>query len=101
MTISIDAVFGRLCRAVTAPVALGMLLAFGLGEHAAGQEASTTEGESTESSTNVGPDWEVVEDYLERQNAWTVQVREQVLAGVPENLLSKGLGKGTVRSRGS
>lgn len=91
--ILIDTVSGRCCRAATVPVALAMLLALGVCEQAAGQEASTTEGESTKSPADVGPDWEIVEDYLERQNAWTEQIREQVLAGVPGDLLASGAGK--------
>lgn len=84
MTMSDDMAFGQRGRAVTVPVAIATLLAFGLCERAAGQEDTGTEGESTESAVDVGPDWAIVEDYLARQNAWTAQIRKQVLAGAPD-----------------
>ncbi len=94
MTMSDDMVLGRWCRAATVPAAFTMALTLGVCERAAGQKASETQGESTESSVEVGPDWEIVEDYLERQNVWSEQVRKQVLAGVPNDLPSPGAGGG-------
>lgn len=91
MTMSDDMAFGQRGRAVTVPVAVATLLALGLCERAAGQEDAGTEGESTEFSVDVGPDWAIVEDYLARQNAWTAQIRKQVLAGAPDDLLSSGV----------
>ena len=94
MTMSDDMVLGRWRRAATVPAAFAMALTLGVCERAAGQKASETQGESTESSVEVGPDWEIVEDYLERQNVWTERVRKRVLAGVPNDLLSPGAGGG-------
>lgn len=94
MTMSDDMAFGQRGGAVTVPVAIATLLALGLCERAAGQEDTGTEGESTESSVHVGPDWAIVEDYLARQHAWTAQIRKQVLAGAPDDLLSPGTSEG-------
>lgn len=89
-----DMAFGQRGRAVTVPVAIATLLALCLCERAAGQEDTGTEGESTESSVRVGPDWAIVEDYLARQHARTAQIRKQVLAGALDDLLSPGTSEG-------
>ena len=94
MTMSSDMAFGQWGRAVRVSVALVTVLAFGVCERAAGQEDTGTEGESTESSVDIGPDWAIVEDYLARQNAWTAQIRKQVLAGAPDDLPSPGTREG-------
>lgn len=94
MTMFDDMAFGQRGRAVTVPVAIATLLALGPCERAAGQEDSGTESESTESSVDAGPDWAIVEDYLARQNAWTAQIRKQVLAEVPDDLPSPGTREG-------
>lgn len=93
MRIHFDTVFGRWHRTATVPAALAMAVALGVCERAAGQDVSGKEGEPTGSTADVAPDWEIVEDYLERQKAWTEQVRRQVLAGVPDQLLSSGVGE--------
>lgn len=93
MTISGDTVFGRLCRVGTAPAVLAMALTLGAGERAAGQDVAEKQGEPTSTTVDVDPDWEIVEDYLERQKAWTEQVRRKVLAGVPDDPLSSGVGE--------
>ncbi len=93
MTISGDTVFGRLCGVGTTPVVLATALTLGAGERAAGQDAAEKQGEPTSTTVDADPDWEIVEDYLERQKAWTEQVRRKVLAGVPDDPPSSGVGE--------
>ncbi|MCY3932892.1 MAG: TlpA disulfide reductase family protein [Acidobacteria bacterium] len=93
MTIRFNTVFGWKCGTATAPAALALAVALGVCERAAGQDVAEKQGEPTSSTVDVDPDWEIVEDYLERQKAWTEQVRRKVLAGVPDDLLSSGVGE--------
>lgn len=93
LTISANTSFGRWRRAGKVPVALSMALMFGSVERASAQGAPEKETGSTASFSDAGPDWQVVEDYLERQKAWTEQVQRRVLAGVPDELLSSGVGE--------
>lgn len=93
MTITLNTLFGWKCETATVPAALAMAVALGVCERAAGQDVAEKQGEPTSSTVEVEPDWEIVDDYLERQKAWTEQVRRKVLAGVPGDLLSSGVGE--------
>ena len=75
MTISKDLALGRWRMTLRVLVALTMVLSLGACERAAGPDASKTEEGSTESFADVGPDWEIVEDYLQRQHTWMEKVR--------------------------
>ena len=62
---------------------LAMALSLGACEALSAQEASVQEEASAVSADAADPDWQIVEDYLERQQEWTQQMIQGALGGAP------------------
>ncbi|MXZ37508.1 MAG: TlpA family protein disulfide reductase [Holophagales bacterium] len=71
---------------------LAMVLSFGACEALSGQKASAAEETSTASAVAADPDWEIVEDYLKRQEEWTKQLIRGALEGASDDDPSPSLG---------
>lgn len=73
-------------------VVLAMALSLGAWEAVGGQEASAPEEDSTASAVAADPDWEIVEDYLKRQQEWTKQMIHGALGGTSDDDSSPSVG---------
>ena len=79
-------------RPVSAAV-LAIALSLGACEALSGQETSAPEEASTVSAVAADPDWEIVEDYLKRQQEWTKQMIHGALGGASDDDSSPSVGE--------
>ena len=79
-------------RPVSAAV-LAIALSLGACEALSGQETSAPEEASTVSAVAADPGWEIVEDYLTRQQEWTKQMIHGAFGGASDDDSSPSVGE--------
>ena len=75
-----DMVRVRWCRTAAALAVLAMGLSIGACERSPTADAANAEDEFAALIAEVGPDWEVVEDYIDRQREWMKRSMERLTA---------------------
>ena len=94
MTTRNDMASGWRPGAAAALATLAIALSAGACGDATAADESSVEDQVAALVAEVGPDWEVVEDYLERHRAWTEQAREAALGELAKGGLSPGAAGG-------